>query len=538
MQHARRVDTLVVALAWTFCADAAPVSESHQVERLVAGSPFHGVHGLAFDRNDVLHAGSVMGQSVYRVDTATGAVETVVGPPAGMADDLVFLADGTMVWTAILQGAVYARSGDGPVRKIADIPSINSINVRRSDGRLFVGQVFGGDGVWEIDPAGIKPPRSIVKDPGGFNGFDIGPDGMLYGPLWFKKQIVRIDPDSGAMSVVADGFQTPAAANFDSKWNLYVVDTAAGELIRVDIERGTRTLVAKLETSLDNLAIDSRDRIFVSNMADNGIQEVDAVTGKVRQVVKGELAIPLSIAAHGTTIYVADVFAFRSVDGRSGAVDDIARAHAAGTPIEYPVAVSASEHHVVLVNSEGLVQKYPHGSNRPAASMHLRGARLAYELPGGDGLVLTADNRLVRLASGDGNDKGRVIDGNVPASGGFALSRARRNTAYALDAVRGEILQLDLLDGQRRVIAKGLTDPRSLAVGANDALFTVELSTRRLIQIDSPSGTSRVIASDLPVGGADNPTAAVGIAVDDGDAVYVSSDVENSLWRFTPKRVH
>lgn len=536
MHRVPRIHTLVTALAWSLFADAAPVSESHTVERLVAGSPFHGVHGLAFDRNDVLYAGSVMGQSVYRVDTVTGNVETVVGPPAGMADDLVFLDDGTMVWTAILQGAVYARKGAGPVRKIADIPSINSINVRRSDGRLFVGQVFGGDGVWEIDPAGIKPPRSIVKDPGGFNGFDIGPDGMLYGPLWFRKQIVRIDPDSGAMKVIAEGFQTPAAANFDSKGNLYVVDTAAGELIRVDIERGTRTLVAKLDTSLDNLAIDSRDRIFVSNMADNGIQEVDAVTGKVRQVVKGELAIPLSIAVSGDRIYVADVFAFRSVDGRTGAVTDIARAHAAGTPIEYPVAVSANDRHVVLVNSEGLVQQYRQDSNEPVSSAHLRGARFAHELPDGDLLVLYADGRLARLKPGD--ESGRTIVSDLRAAGGFALSRTQKNKAYALDTASGEVSELDLVSGRQRVIAKGLRNPQALAVAADDSLYAIEPDSRRLVSIALPSGIAQVVAWDLPVGGVDNPTASPGLAVGDDDVIYLSSDVENSLWKFTPKRTH
>src|SRR6185295_10583300 len=103
----------------------------------------------------------------------------------------------------------------------------------------------------------IQPARMILKDLGGFNGFDIGPDGKLYGPLWFKHQVVRIDPDTGKLDVIAEGFDTPAAANFDSKWNLYVLDTARGQLVRVDIRSGKKQVVAKLATSLDNLAIDS-----------------------------------------------------------------------------------------------------------------------------------------------------------------------------------------------------------------------------------------------------------------------------------------
>src|SRR4030095_15440680 len=107
-------------------AVAAPSSDTYSIERLVPASPFHGVHGLTFDANDVLYAGSVVGQAVYRVDTRNGKVETVVGAPEGMADDLVFLADGTMVWTSISEGVVRARKGNGPIRVLAkDLASIN-----------------------------------------------------------------------------------------------------------------------------------------------------------------------------------------------------------------------------------------------------------------------------------------------------------------------------------------------------------------------------------------------------------------------------
>lgn len=513
----------------------APSSETHVFERIVPASAFHGVHGLAFDRNDVLHAGSVVGQSVYRVDTKTGEVAVVVGPPEGMADDLVFLADGTMVWTAITQGVVRAKSPGGPVRDIAKLASINSINVRRSDGRLFAGQVFGGDGVWELDPEGVREPRNIVKDPGGFNGFDTGPDGALYGPLWFKKQVVRIDPDSGAIKVVADGFHTPAAANFDSKGNLYVLDTALGEVVRVDIVSGAKRVVAKLQTSLDNLAIDSRDRLFVSNMADNGVQEVDVRTGAARQVIKGSLAIPLSIAVAsigaGDTVYVADVFAFRRVDGGSGKVTDIARSHAAETAIEYPVAVTTSARHVVVTNSEGLVQKFPHGSAKPAASWHLRGVQSAVELPDGALIVAYSSGSIRRIAV-DAKDAGREIANGLQRPAGVVLKDAQ--TLYICEAGAGQITRVNLADGTKAVVATGLDAPRGLAMTAQGHLLTVELNQRRLTQI-APDGTKKIIATDLPVGGANNPTSTAGVAVGANGAIYLSSDIENSIWRAIPK---
>jgi sugar lactone lactonase YvrE len=194
--------------------------------------------------------------------------------------------------------------------------------------------VFLGDTLYEIDVEGVKPPRVIMEKMGGLNGFEFGPDDRLYGPLWFKGQVAKVDVDKAELTVVADGFKTPAAVNFDSKGNLWVVDTALGQLVRVDPKTGAKKMVAQLKPSLDNLAIDDKDRIYVSNMADNGIQEVDAETGAAKQVIIGKLALPggIGVVSDGLkdTIYVADVFAYRTVDGATGEVSEPARMHAAG----------------------------------------------------------------------------------------------------------------------------------------------------------------------------------------------------------------
>ena len=44
---------------------------------------------------------------------------------------------------------------------------------------------------------------------------DWGRDGFLYAPVWSKGQVVRIDPSSGEVEVVGDGFGRPAAVKFD-----------------------------------------------------------------------------------------------------------------------------------------------------------------------------------------------------------------------------------------------------------------------------------------------------------------------------------
>ena len=78
------------------------------------------------------------------------------------------------------------------------------------DGRLFVSEVFIGDALYEIDLKNVDKPdfkpaargdlRRIAEKMGGLNGFDFGPDGLLYGPLWFKGQIVKIDVDKATLA--------------------------------------------------------------------------------------------------------------------------------------------------------------------------------------------------------------------------------------------------------------------------------------------------------------------------------------------------
>ena len=134
--------------------------------RLVEGSSFHGIHGLTFDDQDRLYAGSVVGQSIYRIDTDSGGVETFKAPPTGMADDLEFGPDGDLVWTSFLMGTVHAQKPDGELRVLAEgLPGANSLAFDRQ-GRLFMSQVFAADALWELDPEG--QPR-LAKEAGAEN---------------------------------------------------------------------------------------------------------------------------------------------------------------------------------------------------------------------------------------------------------------------------------------------------------------------------------------------------------------------------------
>ncbi|MVT54904.1 hypothetical protein GPL17_31135 [Bradyrhizobium yuanmingense] len=530
---------LIAALFSTTSASA----DGWEVTRLVPGSAFHGVHGLGVDKAGHLFAGSVAGAALYEVDIAGGSAKVAIPAPVGMADDIAFAPDGTMAWTGFLAGDLYARKGDGPIKKLASgLPGINSLAFRK-DGRLYATTVFLGDALYEIDVEGVKPPRQIMEKMGGLNGFEFGPDDKLYGPLWFKGQVARVDVDKAELSVVTDGFKIPAAVNFDSKGNLIVVDTALGQLVRVDPKSGAKTMVAQLKPSLDNLAIDDKDRIYVSNMADNGIQEVDPATGQAKQIIIGKLALPGGIGVTSDngkdTVHVADVFAYRTVDGATGEVTEKARMHAAGTTLEYPMSATAKGNDVVLSSwFTGTVQVIDGKTGATRDMLHdFKAPHDAVVLA--DGSILVAElgtKSLVKVSGEHGKDRTTLIGA---LEGPMGLVRAAGDEVYVTEAFAGIISKIDST-GEKIVIAKELKMPEGIARTSDGKLIVAEVGAKRLIEIVPETGKVTEIAANLPIGLTGAPGGLpthipTGVAVGATGTIYVSSDLENAIYKVVKK---
>jgi sugar lactone lactonase YvrE len=533
----------IVAATVLLATSAAASAQTYEVTKLVPGSAFHGVHGLGVDKSGRLFAGSVAGAALYEVDIANGSAKIAIPSPEGMADDIAFAPDGTMAWTGFLTGDLYSRKGDGPVKKLASgLPGINSLAFRK-DGRLYATQVFLGDALYEIDVEGVKPPRKIMEKMGGLNGFEFGPDDKLYGPLWFKGQVASVDVDKGELSVVADGFKIPAAVNFDSRGNLWVVDTALGQLVKVDPKTGSKKVVAQLKPSLDNLAIDDKDRIFVSNMADNGIQEVDPETGAARQVIIGKLALPSGIGVVSDdgkdTIHVADLFAYRTVDGTTGEVSELARMHADGATLEYPMSATAKGDTVVLSSwFTGTVQVIDRKTGKTLEMLHdFKAPHDAVML--GDGTILVNElgsKSIIRVSGEHGKDRTPVTAG---LEGPVGMVAASNSEVFITEAFAGQVSKIET-NGEKTIIAKDLKMPEGIALAPDGKLIVAEVGARRIIAIDPKSGTISEIAGNLPIGLAAAPgglptNIPTGVGVGASGTIYFTSDIENALYKVTKK---
>lgn len=533
--------------------DAQAKAPEYVQQILVPGSWFHGVHGIAFNKDDQLFAGSVVGQAIYRVNVDSGDVSQAIDPPQGMADDIAFAPDGTMAWTAFLLGKVYVRRPNGQIREVASgLPGANSLAFNR-DGKLYVSQVFLGDALWEIDLKGVdaqgfepfRPEqlRKVAENLGGLNGFEFNKDdGLLYGPLWFKGSVVKIDVAKGDAVMVANAFKIPAAVNFDSKGNLFVVDTALGQLWRVTPSSGERTLIATLKPGLDNLAIDTRDRVFVTSMVDNGIYQVDTATGNWRTVVEGRLAIPSDIAVASEdgreTLHVADVFSYRTVDGRTGQVRDVLRMQ--GDPLEYPMGIDVGPRHVLLTSwFTNSVQKIDRRSGKSVAMLQDFKAPVdAAELADGALLVLElGTGSLLRVSGATGAERTVIADGLAAPA---ALATDGASHVYISELGRNAVLHIDLSTGARRTVADNIAGPEGLDIGPDGRVYVAEVGARRVIALDPRTGERWTVAGNLAIGLPTfdkGPPAFVttGVAVGKSGAVYVASDLRNAIYKLTPR---
>ncbi len=532
--------TSLIAITAAFLGQAAFAEGYETPQELVAPSPFHGVHGLAVDGQGRLLAGSVIGNAIWQVDADAGTAKEMIKGPKGQADDIAIGPNGELAWTSYLQGVLRMRtSDDSEIIDVASgLPGINSLAFDPSNGKLYGSQVFLGDALYEFDLNG-GAPRKIAEDLGGFNGFEVGKDGMLYGPLWFKGQVVRIDPASGEINMIADGFEVPAAVNFDSKGMLWVADTKAGTLVQVDPATGEKGRVVTLATSLDNLAIDGEDHIYVSNMADNAVTLVNGETGESKVIVSGEAAVPagMKLSEDGKTLYFADIFALRSVDTQTGAVTDIRRMQEGD--LEYPFSVGVSDTHLLAGSwFTGTVQVLDRADLGTVTMLHgFKAPTDAMELADGSLLIAEiATGNLVRAHGENWHETEPVVTG---LQGPVQMITASDGMIYVTEAV-GRMTRVNPSDWSTTTVAEGLALPEGLAEAPDGRLIVAETAAKRLTAVNPATGATEVLVEDLPIGLAAGPGlppsyVTTGVAVDGDGVIYVAADGNNAIYRIAPK---
>jgi len=505
------------------------------------GTYFEGANGVFFDDKDHLNVASVTGRKIGVVNTETGEIIKKYGPAEGIEgpDDLTFGPDGSLYHTSILTGEVGRRTPSGEVTKQMVAPGVNPITFS-DDGRLFVALDFSGDGLYELDPELKNPPKLIIKELGWLNGMDFGPDGLLYGPIWSKGHIVKIDVDKAELTVLVDDLTTPAAVKFDSKGNIFTVDHNTGIVWKIDPKTGDKVEIAKGFAGADNLALNSKDELFVSSAQDGGIFQVN-MDGTHRVIQENSFCNAGDIAIIGNQLFVPDILSLKSFDKNTGAPNPTQR-HMIGVPgLIGPFTIDHANDQLALTSwFSNEVQVWNAKEDKQTALYH------DFMVPmnaifSEDALVvaeLGLEPGKAKISRQIGEKREVLMD----AAKGLAVPAglaASNGNIYVSDFYTGVVYQItenkEVLAAPK-VIIKDLQQPEGLKIGPKGNLLVVETGANQVLSIDLSSGKKSILADNIPLGlqSAPNlpPTWKISeVDYDEQGNLYVPSDVENSIYK-------
>jgi len=506
------------------------------VRTLVQGASIHGTNGIYFGPDGNLYVAAAVSNEIFIMDPHNGRILQRFGPERGVLapDDLVIGPDGWIYFTAIAYGEVRKINPFDPNSTAITIgtiyPGVNPITFH-DDGRLFVAlDFYGYAGLYQVDPSGVTDPSIIL---GGaeiynFNAFDFGPDGCLYGPI-FGTGLVRVcvdDPDPAVEYLNMD--IAPSAVKFDSQGRLYTND---GERV-LRFEYGdwlNDTELADVAFEIDNLAIDSKNRVYVSGFAEGYIVKL-LPGGNYVTLSQGGMILPNGVAVlprdGGDSVYVGDFWKLREFNGRTG--KQLSESFSLGFFMPGGLIPSGSimpDGNNLIISSSmvGSVQEWDpvNGQvlnsianiNMPTAAIRYEGDLIAGELMTGQLVRWNADKTLW-------DPLAQLYEPSGMATDGMNLWVAD----HSLDMV------FQIMDGTPIPVAnRPLSGPTGLAYYPPDgSLLVVEVDAGRLSKINQ-DGSVIALADGLQL--LYSPGFVNGVAVGQSGAIYVAGLAANVLYR-------
>ena len=547
----------IAMTAATGLARPAVVEDHYTMKVLVRGAPLHEANGIWADGGR-LYVATVAGAQVAVLDARNGHVIDRLSYSS--ADDVTMGPDGSLYWTDLLDGKVWRMAPDGVVTSQFVGAGINPITFS-ADGRLFAAQAIlpYGQTLYELDPALVADPTP-VWNPGAFplqlNGFDFGPDGMLYAPQPYLGRVIRLDLSADPITpqVVATGLSFPTAVKFDSRGRLFAVASADdGQVFRIDVASGAVRLVSTVPTGLsglDNLAFGTRDELYCTGGGDGSVWRI-LPSGEARNLSRGGLSIPTTVATapgsgpgHPFSLFVGNVFGYYKFDARTGHTQDVQWMSFEGSALTMPFTLATYGDDLVLTSYfTNTVQVWDPGT---ATSLGVWtdlpvplnaigfGEDLVIGTIGTGGAVMRQTPTGVRTAFAFPPPPVTLY---LPS--GLA---ATDDDLWVADWATGIVWQL-VADGvtltPARPIAFGLSGPEGLAVDRDGSLLVVEASIRQLTRIDPATGATTPVATGLRLGMPPPPTSASflpyaylsGVAVDARGNIYVTGDEGSRVYR-------
>jgi sugar lactone lactonase YvrE len=573
-----RVLIAVLGLGASLLAPSASATSAgidapgYRARYLVPPAALQQTDGIALDGRGGAWLTQALSNRVVHVDLATGAVTRLAdetdAEPIRVPDDVARGPDGDLYVTAMLDRAVVRMSTDGRHRKVVgsnlgDGSSLTNGIAFNRQGRLFATDLSFADpshpgGMWELDPAGVKPPVPILRNLPTPEGFGFGPDGLAYVPEMFAGRIDVVDVDARTVRPLVDGFGYLVALKVDASGRLVTMETDTGKLWRVDRTTGQRTFVAQGPAGLDNLAVAPDGTIYVTDFVEGNVWRVDEARGAMVPLLpERPLALPFSLSeAPDGALVVGDFTAVTRLTG--------AGAGTAGTPraerlsrLLVDVGAAATPARRIQLLTPGAVQVGdavyysdflpPDGRifRRDLATGRRDLVATGFGFPwtvreGPPGHLLVGDQALGAVFDVDvATGRSVPVVRGLRSPSGLAYDGASR-TVYVADTGGGRVLAVNLSmpAASPAAVAGGLAAPEGVAVDRDGTVLVVEGDTGRLYRV-AGRGRRELVASGLPT-----RTTGIGlpllnysadVLVRRDGAIVVSGDADGSLVELLPR---
>ena len=542
---------VLVALILSACQPITRLPQTHGVqapgtEIFLSGAPVRLAVGLAIGPDDNLYVSTQWIRHVLVLDPETGEIIKRYGPEDGIdiPADLAFGPDGSL-YAGLYPGfdgdAILRLAPDGTVTGMPLPPIIWPV-MTTQDGRLFAGLLIENDMIVELDPDLQTPPRQLVSN-GVFIHLREGPDGMIYAIKWFDGEIIRFNPDKPeTVETVATGLTLPFNLAFDSQGQLYIimgVDDATDAVARLDLTTGEPEILATMHHLLYGLAIDSKDRIFVSSVDDGAIFEV-LKDGNIRMVSPGGMTLPGDVEVFerpdGESLFLADWGAWLEYDTASGEL----RSSRHGTwwpgTLTNPDTIAPFGDNLLLASSENQqIQIWDPVQQQEVLLIDQPGVDNAIGFAG-EIVATSAESKDVVSIDPAAPEQRTVLAADLTYPLGLA---ADAGNLYVGDFLAGQILQV-AADGvtldSPKLIAEGLQGPEGMALTGDGRLLVVESGANRLSTVDLVSGQISTLIPELGILN-DVPRSRPqhyffnGVDVSPSGIIYVTADEPNAIYR-------
>jgi sugar lactone lactonase YvrE len=467
----------------------------YELVSVAKDTQFPGCNGATIGMDGALYVVHTGNGTVSRIDLKSMKASTFVPPYAGafILDDITsddkgnFYATGTTP----LVGKVYRFDKNGMKTVIGKgFKAPNGIQYNKRTGRLFMTECFQGNRVFELDPNGIKEAKLLVKEnvipvPEGFD-FDSVTNDLIVPDMGTGK-ILRINPDTGNITTIAEKFAAPIALKVGPDKMAYFPELG-GAVYRLSLDGKKREKLAQLPPGLDNLALTSDGRLFITSYWDATVYEVATDgSGKFKTLFpKGSNQINGVIVKNGEVL-ISDAIMIRKVE----------KDHYAPTKLN---AWAAHKMPLPLGLANG---------------------------PGHQVFWPDCINNAVAIGNPTSGEFKAIAGGlNRPVA---VLMSKTEPKVYVAEYAAGQITEVSLTDGAKKVLASGLEGPLALAI-IDSTLYVAEGKAGRISKVGLTNGGKEIFLSGV--------VGKVGALADDGSGNLLALDgASGRLFRINPKNL-